>query len=359
VHWIHLEDGSFQISKKGRRFFMKKATLIVVGIFMLLGFIVTSAYSAPIVLKAVTMFPKNHLNNDPVHIYVDKINKACEGKLKIDWVGGPEVIKGFDQPHAIKAGTIDMILYMAFGYCKSLMPEAEAQGLSELAIWEERKTGDYDLWCEIFEKRLNARYIGRLHSLCPFQVFVNKKIQTLDDFKGLKIRVMPLYIPFMKALGASPVTIPPPEIYTAMERGVVDGFMWPNAGVISWGLQEVTKYVIRPGVFQMEPATLINMKKWQTIPPDLQTILLEVIKDVEYIGSMRNEMIMEAEDKIRKAAGMEDIVLEPEVAKKFVKIAYDATWDVVIKGAPEYGPKLKELSSKSALPKGTFPWQLK
>ena len=156
---------------------MKKPTLIVVSIFMLVGFIVTSAYSAPIVLKAVTMFPKNHLNNDPVHIYVDKINKACEGRLKIDWLGGPEVIKGFDQPHAIKAGTIDMILYMAMGYCKSLMPEAEAQGLSQLAIWEERETGLYDLMGEIFEKRLNAKYIGRLHSLCPFNVFLNKNIQ--------------------------------------------------------------------------------------------------------------------------------------------------------------------------------------
>ncbi len=338
---------------------MKKAICFAVIVLIAITFNVTNAFSKPIVLKAVTMFPKNHLNNDPVQIYVDKINKACQGRLKIDWLGGPEVIKGFDQPHAIKAGTIDMTLYMAFAYAKSLMPEAEAQGLSELAIWEERKTGAFDLWSEIFEKKLNARYIGRLHSLCPFMVYLNKKIQTLDDFKGLKIRVMPLYIPFMKALGASPVTIRPPEIYTAMERGVVDGFMWPNAGVISWGLQEVTKYVIRPGVFQMEPATLISMKKWKTIPPDLQNILLEEIKDVEYIGSMRNFMIMDAEDKIRKAAGMQDIVLAPDVAKQFVKTAYDATWDVVIKNAPEYGPKLRQLSSRSALPKGAFPWQLK
>jgi hypothetical protein len=68
-------------------------------------------------------------------------------------------------------------------------------------------------------------------------------------------------------------------------------------------------------------------------------------------------MIMEQEDKIRKAAGMKDIVLSPEVAKKFVKTAYDSTWELVIKNAPEYGPKLRELSSRSALPKGTFPWQ--
>lgn len=336
---------------------MKKTTLFVMSILFFLGFALSNAYGEPIVLKATTMFPKNHLNNDPVPIYIDKVAKASKGRLKIDWLGGPEVVKGFDQPHAIKAGTIDMILYIAFGYCKSLMPEAEAQGLSELAVWEERKTGAFDLWSELFEKKLNAKYIGRMHNLLPFQVYTNKKVEKLEDFKGLKIRVMPLYIPFMKALGAAPVTIPPPEIYTAMERGVVDGFMWPNVGVISWGLQEVTKYVIRPGVFQMEPATLISMKKWETIPSDLQDILLEEIQDVEFIGSMRNVMIMEKEDQIRKQAGMQDIILPTEEAKKFVKIAYDATWEAVIKNSPDYGPRLRELSSKSALPKGTFPWQ--
>lgn len=336
---------------------MKKTTLFVMSILFFLGFALSNAYGEPIVLKATTMFPKNHLNNDPVPIYIDKVAKASKGRLKIDWLGGPEVVKGFDQPHAIKAGTIDMILYIAFGYCKSLMPEAEAQGLSELAVWEERKTGAFDLWSELFEKKLNAKYIGRMHNLLPFQVYTNKKVEKLEDFKGLKIRVMPLYIPFMKALGAAPVTIPPPEIYTAMERGVVDGFMWPNVGVISWGLQEVTKYVIRPGVFQMEPATLISMKKWETIPSDLQDILLEEIQDVEFIGSMRNVMIMEKEDQIRKHAGMQDIILPTEEAKKFVKIAYDATWEAVIKNSPDYGPRLRELSSKSALPKGTFPWQ--
>jgi TRAP-type C4-dicarboxylate transport system substrate-binding protein len=107
----------------------------------------------------------------------------------------------------------------------------------------------------------------------------------------------------------------------------------------------------------MEPATLISMKKWKTIPPDLQDILLEEIQDVEFIGTMRNVMIMEKEDEVRKKAGMQDLVLSPEEAKKFVKIAYDATWEAVIKNSPEYGPRLRKLSSRSALPKGTFPWQ--
>jgi len=331
-------------------------------IFLLMGIVVfvfmsTETKAQLIVLKAITAFPKPHLNNDPVPLFIEAVNKRAAGRLKIEWLGGPEVFAPFDQIHALKAGTIDMLLYYPFGYMKSLMPEAEAKGLTELAEWEERKSGAFEVWSEIFEKRVNAKYLGRLHSNITFHVFCNRKMEKVADFKGLKIRVMPLYIPFLRALGASPVTMPPPEIYTAMERGVVEGFMWPRVGMISWGLQEVTKFMIEPGVFQMEPATMVNLDRWKKIPKDLQDLLLEVIQEHEYIGSMRNYMIVEKEEKVREKAGMKNIKLPAEEAEKFVKTAYDMTWEEVIKAAPEYGPKLRKAMSKGALPKGAFPWQ--
>ena len=332
------------------------ATLLLTG-FLVLGFFGIEVSAQPIVLKAVTAFPKPHLNNDPVPALVDAVNKRAQGKLRIDWLGGPEVSASFDQIHAIKAGTIDMDLYYPWAYMKSLMPEAEAQGLSELAAWEERKSGLFELWDEVFAKRVNAKYLGRLHSLIPFMVYCNRKVEKVEDFRGLKIRVMPLYIPFMKAIGAIPVTMPPTDIYTGMERGVVDGFMWPRVGMISWGLQEVTKFVVVPGVFQMEPATMINLDRWKKIPKDLQDLLVEVIQDHEYIGSMRNFMILDKEEKVREKAGMKIIQLPPVEAEKFVKIAYDMTWEEVSKSAAEYGPRLRKAMSKAAIPKGTYPWQ--
>ncbi len=337
---------------------MRKATWIALSIILIFSVCMTTeAQSKPLVIKAITAFPKNHMNNDPVQMFVDKVNARAEGKVRIDWIGGPEVVDTFDQVHALKTGTIDMLLYYPFGYMKSVMPVAEAKGLTELAEWEERKSGAFDLWCEIFEEKVNAKYLGRFHSLLPFSVFTNKKIEKVADFKGLKIRVMPLYIPFMKALGASPVTISPSEIYTAMERGVVDGFMWPNVGMASFGLQEVTKYELVPGVFQMEPATMINLNTWKKVPADTQEVIMEIMKDMEYIASMRNVMLQEKEARIRAEAGMEVIALSPEEAEKFREICYEETWKFMVGAAPEYGPKLRELTSRSALPPGTFPWQ--
>ena len=107
----------------------------------------------------------------------------------------------------------------------------------------------------------------------------------------------------------------------------------------------------------MEPATVIAMEKWKKIPKDMQDMIMDVVQDVEYIGTMRNELIVRKEARIREAAGMKTIKLPPEEAAKFIKICYDKTWEYVTEAAPEYAPKLRKASSRSALPKGTFPWQ--
>ena len=339
----------------------KRFFLISVMVGMLLfvstsGPVYSQTKGAPIVLKAVTGHPKTYLGNEHIPLFIERIQEGSKGMLKIDWLGGPEVFSSFDQIHALKAGTVDMILYYPFGFMKSVMPECEAKGLSELTEWEERKSGAFELWTEIFEKRVNAKYLGRFHSRIPFSIYCNPKIEKIGDFKGRNIRAMPLYVPFLKALGANPIIIPPPDIYTSMERGVVDGFMWPRVGMISWGLQEVTKYTIEPNLFQIEPATMINLDRWKKIPRDLQVVLMETMKDFEYIATMRTLMVMEMEDKTREKAGMKIIKLSDEDGAKLIKTSYEATWEQVLKAAPEYGPKLKKASSKAAVPKGSFPW---
>ncbi|MFH1488425.1 MAG: hypothetical protein ABII06_05935 [Pseudomonadota bacterium] len=95
----------------------------------------------------------------------------------------------------------------------------------------------------------------------------------------------------------------------------------------------------------------------EKIPKDVQDMIMEVVQDVEYIGTMRNELIVKKEARIREKAGMKTIKLPPEEAAKFVKICYDKTWEYVTETAPEYAPKLRKASSRAALPKGAFPWQ--
>jgi len=329
----------------------------LIGLMLVLCFGVwVNGFAQPIVIKAVTAFPKNHLNNDPVPIFLDKVNSRLKGVVEIKWLGGPEVVDTYEQPRALQSGAVDMVLYSSFGYLKPLMPEAYAKSVSELTEWEERKSGAHALWEEIFAKRLNSKYLGTFHSYVPFVLYSNKKIQKAEDMKGLRVRAMPLYVPFLKAMGAIPVTIAPGDIYTAMERKVVDAFIWPQMGMISWGLQEVTKYQIIPGFYRMEPWTAINLNKWNAIPKEAQRVIEEIMEDMEYIATMRAIQVAKYEDEVRIKAGMQFVEIQPSEAERFLKIIYEETWKAIVQESPEYGPRLRQLTSKKALPKGAFPW---
>jgi len=123
------------------------------------------AKAAPIVLRAVTFLPMNHPNVDPwVKMMIDRVNKEAKGELTIKWLGGPEVIKAFDQTNALKTGVVEMLPYHPFGYMAPLMKEGHCGGLTDLTGWEEKKSGAFQLWDEIIQKKINAKYLGRVHT---------------------------------------------------------------------------------------------------------------------------------------------------------------------------------------------------
>ncbi len=325
--------------------------LFVTAIFIALGAMLiapkASQASDTIRLKAVTSFPKSGMVNRALSDLIAMIDKQSNGRLKINYMGGPEVVKSFDQGEAIRRGTIDMILYTPFGYMKSFAPALQAKGLSRLTSWEERQTGVHDVWDRICQEKIGAKYLGTIHSVIDFSIYTSKKVEKIADFKGLKIRAMPLYTPFIKKLGAKPIIIPPTDVYTAMQRGVVDGYMFTSDFEIpDWGWHEVTKYKIIPGVFQLENATLINLKKYNSLPKDLQQVLEHCVEVFEGVDTVRILREKEQGWEKMKAAGIQEIHLEPAEAEKFVNMAYDETWAAIIKEAPEDGPMLKEMISK-------------
>lgn len=297
-------------------------------------------------LKAISAFPKNHPHNLGLPLFIKLVEEKSHGRLKINWLGGPEVVKTFDQAEALRRGSVDMLLYNPFSFFKPLGAIFMCRGLSQIPAWQERQTGAFDLWVKVFREKVNAEYLGSLNSLVPFRLFLNKKITGVDGLKGLKIRVAPLYMPWMRALGAKPITIPPMEIYTAMQRGVVDGFVWPAYAIPGLGWHEVTKYMVIPGAFQIEPATIVNLDKFNALPKDLQKVLKDVTEIMEGIDTARSLVRMETDWKIMSAAGMQKLVLPPADAKKFVDTANEVTWKYVIEQAPKYAPEMRKLTTK-------------
>jgi len=141
------------------------------------------------------------------------------------------------------------------------------------------------------------------------------------------------------------VTLPAPEIYTAMERGVVDGFAFPADETIpNMALNEVTKYFITHG-FGTNPVTFfMNLEKWNSLSDEQRKLMLDTAKDIEIEWApIRWKAHEEVLDWYREL-GMEEMKFEGDAGKRLVQAFNDSNWADIIEKSPEYGPKLRALS---------------
>jgi TRAP-type C4-dicarboxylate transport system substrate-binding protein len=138
----------------------------------------------------------------------------------------------------------------------------------------------------------------------------------------------------------------PGEVYTALERGVVDGYGWPITGVFDLGWNEKTKYRVDPGFYTAEVSVLVNKATWEKLN-DAQRAVLRKAADVGEAEAVTEFAAENAKETKRQAdAGIQTITLDAAAAKTYLSKAYQAGWDGIIRQSAENGPKLKELFSK-------------
>jgi TRAP-type C4-dicarboxylate transport system substrate-binding protein len=306
------------------------------------------AEAKKVTVKAVTAWPKsvwevgNFMNF--LDIVKDRVAREYAGQLEIQYAGGPEVIPNREQVEAARMGVVDMV-FTTDGYYVSAVPEVNALSVSMLDGWEERAKGVNALLDKLHQEKVNCVYLGRLGHNLPFTIYLRKPV-TSADLSGLKIRCSPTNIPFLKKMGAQPVAIPPTEVYTALERGVVDGFMWPEGLIRDWGWEKIVKYVVHPGVYNGANVIVINKKKWDEIPDDLQKLLIEAEDEAARVAKQRALDLVKNEEEALKKMGIQYMELPPAEEKKLTDAAYSSLWDVIIEKSPVYGPKLREMVTR-------------
>jgi TRAP-type C4-dicarboxylate transport system substrate-binding protein len=297
-----------------------------------------------VILKAVSFAPPTEADSKALARFVDTVNKhpKLQGKLGIKYVGGPEVIPPFELIDAVRKGVVDIAMEPA-GYYAGSEPICNYFELSPYSASEERKKGVYDYINKIHQEKLGIAYLARPNSEPTFQVYVNKRINRIDEFKGLKMRTSPTYMAFLNALGCALVRMPMGEIYTAMDRGTVDGYATPMYNLTSYGLHEVTKYCIDHNFYRLEVFLIANLNSWNRLSKDVQDTVIGICNELEGWGATYFMEVEQANRQICKKAGMEFIKLPPDDAKRFVALAYEADWKEAFEKAPTEAAQLRKL----------------
>lgn len=307
-------------------------------------FICSSGFAQEVTLRAVTAFAEKTTYSRPFEKFVEQVNAEGKGIIQINYIGGPKAMPPFEVGNALKAGVVD-IANTTGAFTTNVMPESDAWKLTERPMSELRKNGGYDYMAKLYAEKMNAIFLARLVDNNQFHLYLNKPIST-PDLTGLKIRITPVYRDFFQALGATVVQTPPGEVYTSLERGVVDGYGWPITGIFDLGWHEKTKYRVDPGFYTVEVSVLVNKTTWDKLSDAQKAVLRKAAErgEAEAAAEFGAE---NAKDTKRQAdAGIQTIKFDGTVAEAYRTKAYQAGWEGVIKQSPEHGPKIKEFFAK-------------
>jgi len=305
---------------------------------------VTAAGAQEVTLKGITSFAEKTFYSRGFERFIDKVNADGKGLIQINYIGGPKAMPPFEVGSALKGGVVD-IANATGAFYTNVLPEADAWKLTERPMAELRKNGGYDYMAKLYDQKMNAVLLARHIDDNPFHLYLTKPIAK-PDLTGLKLRITPVYREFFQALGATVMQTAPGEVYTALERGVVDGYGWPITGIFDLGWHEKTKFRVDPGFYSAEVSILINKDALARLNGAQRKVIVDA---AAWIEAQAAETAKEnaADIARQKAAGIEVIEFKGADGAAYRAKAYEAGWAGIIKQSPEHGPKLKEFFARA------------
>jgi TRAP-type C4-dicarboxylate transport system substrate-binding protein len=317
--------------------------LLIAGL-ALGGFVVQAqapVLAQEVTLRAVTSFAEGTQFSKNFERFIQKVNADGKGQVQINYIGGPRAMPPFEVGNAVRTKVVD-IANVTGAFYTNLVPEADGLKLISKPMSEQRQNGTWAFVDQLHQQKINAHYLARQFHNVPFHIYLNKKIDKMD-FTGLKIRVTPVYKDVVEAMGGTTVTTAPGEVYTALERGVVDGYGWPVSGIFDLGWEKVTKFRLEPAFYSVEVGVLVNNDVWKGLSAAQKKVLSDAALWLEGLDTENVALIKSERDK-QTAAGIQAIDLGADASKAFLAKANEVGWASVIKRSPENGAKLRQLA---------------
>jgi len=282
-------------------------------------------------ISAVHAFPETLIYTKSFLSFVDKVNAAGEGVVQIDVRGGPEAIGMFQQPDAVRDGVVDMV-YTPGSFYGGSLPEKDAMVTSNMTAVEARASGGIALIDEIHQAKMGLKYLGWFDSGVCYNLWTRDKpkfdAEGNFDVDGLKLRGNNVYNAFFSGyLNAQVIDLPTGEVYSALQRGVVDATGWTQIGLIDLKWNEFLNYRIDPCFFSTDLGVIINQEKWESLSEESRTILQDVAIQHEADSVAALRLKRDEDFAALEAAGMKVVTLEGEAKARYLAASVETTWE--------------------------------
>jgi TRAP-type mannitol/chloroaromatic compound transport system substrate-binding protein len=284
-----------------RRRFLRSAALGAAAGGATLGFPAIVRAQSAVVIKMQGSWGATDIFNEMAMEFVKRVNDMSGGRLRIDYLVGGAVVKPFEVMDAVSKGVLDAghtvpVYWYGKSKVASLFGSGPINGCDafQTLAWIYRG-GGLKLYQELLDK-LGLNVVGFFAMPMPTQPlgWFRKPITDASQLKGLKYRTVGLAADLFQSMGAKVTQLPGGEIVPALERGVIDAFEFNNpTSDMRFGAQDVIKnYELGSFHQAMEFfEIIINKKKWEALPKDLQAIWqygIEAASQSNYWTAMDN-----------------------------------------------------------------------
>ena len=280
--------------------------------------------------------------------YLANLNDIAGDAITVK-ISGPEVVPIFEQLQPVVSGVFDMLYtHPVFHAGESgLALAVDAIDIDPIA---RRKSGVWDYVDAYYQKTHGLKMVAMMSvSMSGYHLFTKEPLSAAGDLAGRKVRGTPTYHGVIRALGAEPVVLPGSQIYSALQKGVVDGAGWPAAGMVSMKHYEVAHYRLRPTFGVATQPVFVNMAAWEKLSPAEQAALLEAGEKTELEMPWLGNAIQAEEDKALDGLGVKVETLSPDMAAKVQDAFVDSIWALGEKCCGDAAKELRALAKGAAL----------
>jgi TRAP-type transport system periplasmic protein len=304
--------------------------------------------SKSIAIKAVTFLPVGDSGLSNFDGFRKEIEKRSNGRITIDYRGGPEAIPPPQLGTALRDGVTDFAVLLGGHYEALGVPDFLP--MSQLSIEQEKKGSDFYNLMQEYHQKAGLFYLGRIDAVPTgfFYLATKAKVEKPQDLTGKKIEgVGTIHNYTSQAFGGIPLSIKDEELYSALERGTADAWQGSLFTLVNRRFYEVLKYLIDAPYLNATGAVVLNLKTWNQIPGDLQDLIMQVWTEQTVIKeNARSAQYDDYKKNLLPKSGMTIVRFSDSETASFVKTAWEAEWKRHAEKYPDITPKFKSILAK-------------
>lgn len=288
---------------------------------------------------------------DPVTVFADgfieEVAARTDGAVSMNLLG-PETVHPFEQLAPVSAGVFDLLFtHGAYHLGESGLVFGMDTVIDDPDM--RRESGIFDVIDAHYQEQHNQKLLGVFSAASGYHIMLREPLEPGERLDGKRIRASGTYHNLVTNLGGDTVTLPASDIYSALERGVVDGAAWPVFGALSYGWYEVAGYMTRPMFGTNNHTLLMNLDAWNSLDDATQATFLEVAQELEIEGRRQFEDIWDEEEAELMERGMQPTHFDDEVAEQLNRLFGEGVWQQVINAAGADGENLQEFVLEQGL----------